>query len=143
MRLVPGVVILLISAAAIPAAAQLPGDSAMASVANAIEELRQGDVIRVALVRARWVGNFERASGDTLFFGSPNDIPMAIRFNAIDTLWRSGSATGRSALLGALALGLLGGVMAEGPGAAVGAGVGALAGSIVGKRTRIWRRLHP
>ena len=129
--------------ATLPVEAQLPSDSTIASVARAIGELRQGDVIRVALVRAKWVGNFERASGDTLFFGTPGDIPMVIRFNAIDTLWRRGSATGRSTLLGALALGLIGGVIAEAPGAAVGAGIGAVGGMMVGKRTRIWRRLHP
>lgn len=135
--------LLMSISAAVSAGAQLPGDSTIASVARAIGTLRQGDVIRVALVRAKWVGNFERASGDTLFFGTPGDIPMVIRFNAIDTLWRRGSATGRSALLGALALGLIGGVIAEAPGAAVGVGVGAVGGMLVGKRTRIWRRLHP
>lgn len=133
----------LMSLFAAPASAQLTGDSTPAALSRAIGGLRPGDAIRVALVRAKWVGNFERATGDTLFFGSPNDIPMAIRFNAIDTLWLRSAATGRSALLGALALGLVGGVIADGTGATVGVAVGAMGGGVVGSRTRIWRRLFP
>ena len=161
MRRFP-IALLLVLAAAIPVAAQLPADTTASSLTRAIGGLRQGDVIRVALERARWVGQFERIGGDTLFFGTAGQQPMAIRLNAIDTLWRRTSAARRGSAIGAATFGLLGGlagaylagaydggwttgrvIQYSVVGALVGTAVGVMAGGLVGSTGRTWRRVHP
>jgi hypothetical protein len=155
-------VVLLVALGATPGSAQLAPPQPMDSIAltRALGELRAGQPIRVALLNARWVGNFERVAGDTLYFGSPNDRAMAIRFNAIDSLWRRESAGSRGSRMGGLTLGILfaaagaiwvadegGGAGRAIGGAVLGGVLGATAGSVVGgwvgSASRVWRRLYP
>ena len=90
---------------AAPAAAQSPRDSV---VGEALTSFLPGQPVQVALLRSRWAGRFERVGGDTLFFASLGKPPMAMRFNAIDTLWRQTDRSRRGAWIGGTALGLLG-----------------------------------
>lgn len=148
--------------ASLPVAAQSPRDSA---VAIALSRFRVGHPIRVALLRSPWAGEFQRVGGDTLFFGSPGQPPMAIRFNAIDTVWRQGDHLRRGAWIGGTTLGLLGfaAVLISrlsndtptsndlrtgdiGAGLAWGAGlgtVGGLAGGLIGSAFKRWVVMHP
>ena len=154
---------LLLFLAAMPARGQgMPPAPPMDSVAlaRALGELRPGQPIRVALLSARWVGNFDRVAGDTLYFGSAGDLPMGIRFNAIDTLWRRGSDGARWSTAGGVTLGVLfaaaGAFMgnAEGGGARqvmwgavlggfLGGGIGSVLGGVLGSRRRVWHRVYP
>jgi hypothetical protein len=126
--------------------AQPSGDSA---VARAVATLREGDQIRVALLRSRFAGAFMGSRGDTLFFGRAGDPPMGFRFNAVDTLWRAGRATRKGAKVGAVTGGVVGGVFmsrsAESAlaGALGGAATGALLGAGIGAVSRHWHRIHP
>lgn len=139
------------------AAAQAPGDSALI---RALGEFRPGQPIRVALLRSRWVGDFERVAGDTLYFGTAGQQPMAIRFNAIDTLWRQTSAKDRGSVIGGVTLGLVlgavgvfagsdeggdAGQVVQGAliGGFLGAGIGSVVGGFVGSRSRLWIRVYP
>jgi hypothetical protein len=126
----------------------------------------EGERMRVAMLRSRWVGRFQRIAGDTLYFGSPGQPPMALRFNAVDTLWRASTARGRGAWIGAASLAVVGGVggaLVVGSGGsdgssydvggkelggaligtALGAGLGAIVGSAIGSGFRTWRRVYP
>ena len=71
-----------------PAAAAPPGDSALRRV---LATFRDGDPIRVALLRSRWAGAFMSTRGDTLFFGTAGQPPMGLLLNAVDTVWARGS----------------------------------------------------
>ena len=158
------VVVILMAVAAMPAGAQASADSARA---RALEAFQPGDRIRAALLSNRWTGSFERVTGDTLFFGTRGDIPMALRFSAIDSLWRGADARRRGAWIGGLtgvALGAYAGLVVIGlAGAeygqpkyitgdmvkggvfgALGLGlVGLLTGEFIGKRIRTWRLVYP
>jgi hypothetical protein len=158
----PLVAVLLVALGATPGSAQFAPPQPMDSVAltRALGELRAGQPIRVALLSARWVGNFERVAGDTLYFGSPNDRAMAIRFNAIDTLWRHESAGSRGATIGGWTLGLLlgaagafvgadesggasGALQGGAAGVFLGATIGSVIGGMMGSTSQLWRRLYP
>ena len=143
-----------------PAAAQAMSDSAVAhdsAVARAMTTFRVEDPIRVALLRSRFRGQFMGVTGDTVFFGSSGQPPMAFRFNAVDSIWAVGRSTRRGALAGGIVgafagtlfLGI-GGRPDEGKslshavlGSAVGAVGGGLLGALIGSRFRAWKRLYP
>ena len=110
-------------------------------VLRALSRFEEGDRIRVALLRSPFVGRYVGTRGDTVFFGTAGQPPMAFRFNAVDSIWRVGRATARGAWLGAAAgavSGLAYWAVAAGDGArdpeiALGsAGVGAAAGAVIG-----------
>src|ERR1700741_5426617 len=90
-------VALLGMALASSAAAQTGGDSALV---RALSGFRAGQPIQVALLRNRWTGEFRSVRGDTLFIGSRDQLAMALRFNALDTLWRRSSRRPRGAWIG-------------------------------------------
>jgi hypothetical protein len=139
-----------------PVVAQSPRDSA---VAQALATFSTGEAIRFSLQGVRYAGPFVSQRGDTLFLGKVDGPPMAIRFNAIDTLWRGTPATGRGAVVGALTLGALGALSSAvtapilDPGGdhtatvagATAGGVltGAAIGALVGSQLRRWRRAYP
>lgn len=148
--------------AGLPVSAQSPRDSA---VASALSRFHPGQPIRVALLRSPWAGEFQRVGGDTLFFGSRDQPPMAIRFNAIDTLWRQANHSRRGAWIGGTTLGLaafagaligrlsndtptssdlrgadIGAALAWGAGLGV---VGGLAGGWIGSAFRRWVVIYP
>lgn len=149
---------------ALQATAQPPRDSV---VGEMLATFRPGQPVQVALLRSRWAGRYERVGGDTLFIASRGQTPMAIRFNAIDTLWRQGDRFRRGAWIGGTTLGLLGGftmmvlsglagaeggssndIRAEhiGAGLAWGAGlgvVGALTGGWIGSAFKRWVVVYP
>lgn len=129
--------------------AQPPRDAA---VARALATFTPGDRIRVVAIRTRWVGRLERVAGDTVFFGTPGEHQMGVRFSAVDSVWREGRATSRGAWIGALSGALLSGAatanragnMAVLAAYAVGGAIpGALIGGVVGSRSRRWLRLFP
>ena len=143
-----------------PLDAQVSADSAVAhdsAVARAMATFRVEDPIRVALLRSRFRGQFMGVTGDTVFFGSSGQPPMAFRFNAVDSIWAVGRATRKGALAGGIvgvAAGTLflgiGGRPDEGRslsravlGSAVGAAGGALLGALIGSRFKAWKRLYP
>lgn len=154
--------VLFVACAAFPIGAQPSRDSA---VASALSRFHPGQPIRVALLRSPWAGEFQRVGGDTLFFGSRGQPPMAIRFNAIDTVWRQGNHYRRGAWIGGTTLGvagfaaaLIGGLSNDTPtssglrgsdiGAALawGAGlglVGGLAGGWIGSAFKRWVSVYP
>ena len=72
--------------AVVQAGAQQPRDSA---VLRAISAFSEGQPIRIALLRSRWAGRFLGRRGDTVFLGRRDQPPMAVRFNAVDTVWRA------------------------------------------------------
>lgn len=125
------------------------------SVARALAEFDEGDRIRVALLRSPFVGRYASTRGDTLFFGTPGQPPMAFRFNAVDSLWRHDRATWRGAWIGA-AMGAAAGLAAyavmreddrRGAGnafesAAIGTTGGALIGALIGAGFRRWRLVY-
>jgi hypothetical protein len=155
-------VVMVAACIAVPAAAQPPRDSVVGEV---LTSFRRGQPIQVGLLRSRWAGRFERVGGDTLFFASPGQLPMAIRFNAIDTLWRQVDRSSRGAWIGGTTLGLLGfatvvidKLAREAPSSnevraldvgvglrwAAGLGVvGVLAGGWIGSRFNTWVVVHP
>ena len=122
-------------------------------VLRALSRFEEGDRIRVALLRSPFVGTYVGIRGDTMFFGSPGQPPMAFRFNAVDSVWRVGRATRRGALLGA-ALGAVSGLVyhaaaaendARGAGVVATAGfaaVGALVGGTIGRLFKGWRLVY-
>jgi hypothetical protein len=132
--------------------AQSPRDSAVAQV---LATFSTGQAIRFSLQGVRYAGPFVSQQGDTLFLGKADGPPMAIRFNAIDTLWRGTRATARVAVIGALTLGALGALSGPilDPGgnhsatiaAAAAGGVltGGVIGALVGSQLRRWRRAYP
>jgi hypothetical protein len=108
-------------------------------VLRALSRFQEGDRIRVALLRSPFVGRYAGIRGDTLFFGTPGQPPMAFRLNAVDSLWRVGGFSGRGAAFGAL-LGLAAGAVARDVRTAAGATFGGGAvGWMVGSRFRRWR----
>jgi hypothetical protein len=155
-------VVMVAACIAVPAAAQSARDSAVSEV---LTRFRRGQPVQVALLRSRFAGRFERVGGDTLFFGSPGQPPMAFRFNAIDSLWRQADRSRRGAWIGGTTLGLLGFAAAiigrlsddtptsndlrardVGVGLAWGAGlgaVGALAGGWIGSGFKGWVVVYP
>ena len=155
-------VVMVAACIAIPAAAQSPRDT---DVGEVLTSFRPGQPVQVGLLRSRWAGRFERVGGDTLFFASPGQPPMAIRFNAIDTLWRQADRSGRGAWIGGTTLGLIGfaaaiiGKLADdtptssdlraqdvGVGLAWGVGlglVGSLAGRWIGSGFKGWIVVYP
>jgi hypothetical protein len=96
--------------------------------------------------------------GDSVFLGVPNQPPMVVLFNAVDTMWRAEPATRVAAQRGALWAGIAGGVfmgIAAGNfggsedvvpvglvGAVSGAALGAAAGALIGSGLRHWRRVY-
>lgn len=132
--------------------AQPARDSA---VARALSGFEEGDRIRVALLRSPFVGRYLSTRGDTLFFGTPGQPPMAFRFNAVDSLWRYDRATARGAWVGA-AVGAATGLaafalQAEDDGrtagialgtAAIGTAGGAVIGALIGAGVRRWRLVY-
>jgi hypothetical protein len=155
-------VVMVAACIAVPAAAQPPRDSVVGEV---LTSFRPGQPVQVGLLRSRWAGRFERVGGDTLFFASPGQLPMGIRFNAIDTLWRQTDHFSRGAWIGGTTLGLLGfatvvigkltreapssnqvGAQDVGVGLAWAAGlgvVGALTGGWIGSRFKGWVVVYP
>jgi hypothetical protein len=147
---------MLVACVALPAAAQSPRDSA---VGHALSRFRPGQPIQVALERNRWTGRLERVGGDTLFFASRGQLPMAIRFNAIDTLWRRSNHTIRGVWNGGATGALLGGFAAAAGessndtngnavhagllGAAIGGALGAITGGVIGSLVRRWQLAYP
>jgi hypothetical protein len=135
---------------ALPAAAQSSRDTA---VGEMLTRFRPGQPVQVALLRSRWTGRYERVGGDTLFIASRGQLPMAIRFNAIDTLWRQGDHFKRGAWIGGTTLGLLGGLTMMtlrdeniGAGLAWGAGlglIGVLTGGWIGSAFKRWVVVYP
>lgn len=145
----------LLCCTASAAPAQESRDSA---VAWTVTTLSPGTRIRVGLLRERWTGRFAGWNGDTLFLAGVGGPPMAIRFNAVDTLWRGSRAWRKGAVVGGIAGGLLGAIAVAtagrsagsetGPGAVLlftagGAAGGALYGAAIGSLFRTWRRIHP
>lgn len=144
----------LLTAPALATAQNVP-DSTLSRVLSGIPE---GAPIRVALLRSRWTGAYMGTRGDSVFLGVPNQPPMVVLFNAVDTLWRSERATTRLARRGALWTGLAGGVFMAVVGANVGGGedalpvglvgasagaaTGAIVGALIGSRLRHWRRVY-
>lgn len=136
-------------------AAQASNDTTLARVLSTVTE---GAPIRVALLRSRWTGSYMGTRGDSVFLGVPNQPPMVVLFNAVDTVWRAERATGVAARRGALWTGIAGGVfmgLAGGNlggsedvvpvglvGAVSGAAIGAVAGALIGSRLRHWRRVY-
>jgi hypothetical protein len=111
-------------------------------VLRALSRFQEGDRIRVALLRSPFVGTYVGTRGDTLFFGTPGQPPMAFRLNAVDSLWRVGGFAGRGAILGALA-GLAAGIVSRDGETAAGAIVGGgAAGWLIGSRFRRWRLVY-
>lgn len=111
-------------------------------VLRALSRFQEGDRIRVALLRSPFVGTYVATRGDTLFFGTPGQPPMAFRLNAVDSLWRVARASGRGAVLGGL-LGLATGVAARDRETAVATILGgAVVGWLVGSRFRRWRLVY-
>jgi hypothetical protein len=125
------------------------------SVLRALSHFQEGDRIRVALLRSPFVGSYVDARGDTLFFGTPGQPPMAFRFNAVDSLWRMSRMTRRGAWIGA-AVGFAAGLGAaaleaqddEGTGnkaqlvTAIGTVSGGIIGAVVGRGFRRWRLVY-
>lgn len=108
-------------------------------VLRALSRFQEGDRIRVALLRSPFVGSYVGTRGDTLFFGTPGEPPMAFRLNAVDSLWRVGGFSGRGAAFGAL-LGLAAGAAARDVGTAAGGMLGGgVIGWVIGSRFRRWR----
>lgn len=152
-------VVLALTLLARPAHAQTPGDSAAArdsAVGRVMAEFRVGAPIRVAMLRSRFRGEFMGVSGDTVFFGSAGQPPMAFRFNAVDSVWTVGRATRKGALGGAIVGAIAGAASQESSrpdrgtslsqwlaGGAVGAAGGGLLGALIGSRFRTWKRLYP
>src|SRR5687767_13496277 len=136
--------------------AQSPRDSAVAQV---LATFSTGQAIRFSLQGVRYAGPFVSHRGDTLFLGKADGPPMAIRFNAIDTLWRGTRATGRGAVIGGLTGSVLGALASAvnapslDPGSdrtatvagATAGGVltGVVIGALVGSQLRRWRRVYP
>src|SRR5687767_1935217 len=151
------VIAMLVACVAFPADAQTASDSALV---RALSRFRPGQPVQVALMRNRWSGEFRRVGGDTLFFGTRNDSSMALRFNAIDTLWRRSSHSVRGAWIVGTAGALFGGftfavvagqaddidasaMEAGALGVVAGGAVGAIAGGLIGSGFRRWRRVYP
>lgn len=123
-------------------------------VLRALSHFREGDRIRVALLRSPFVGTFMGIRGDTVFFGKPNEPPMAFRFNAVDSVWRAGGATRRGAWTGAgvgavsafAVHAVMAGADARIAGALattmIGAASGAIIGALVGRGLRRWRLVY-
>ena len=111
-------------------------------VLRALSRFQEGDRIRVALLRSPFVGTYVATRGDTLFFGTPGQPPMAFRLNAVDSLWRVGSLRAHGSGLGAL-FGLAAGVAARDGEIAVGTTIGgATLGWLIGSRFRRWRLVY-
>jgi hypothetical protein len=133
----------------------MPGPAHDTAVARALTRFRAGQPIRVALLRNRWSGRFHGARGDTVFLGPADQPPMAVRFNAVDTIWRRGRATVAGAIAGAAAGALVQGLSvaltrdgsrARGRWLGQTAGLvvaGGATGAIVGAGVRRWRRVLP
>ena len=127
------------------------------TLARALSGITEGAPIRVALLRSRWTGSYMGTRGDSVFLGVPNQPPMVVLYNAVDTLWRAERATGVTARRGAVWTGIAGGVFmafvagnfggAEDVvpvglvGAVSGAAIGAIGGALIGSRLRHWRRV--
>ena len=136
------------------AGAQASSDTALV---RALSSITEGAPIRVALLRSRWTGSYMGTRGDSVFLGVPNQPPMVVLYNAVDTLWRAERATGATARRGAIWTGIAGGVfmaIAAGNlgdsgdvvpvglvGALSGAAIGAIGGALIGTRLRHWRRV--
>lgn len=132
--------------------AQPTSDSSLVRVLAGFEE---GERIRVALLRSPFVGRFMNTRGDTLFFGTPGQPPMAFRFNAVDSVWRYDRATSRGGWIGA-AVGVASGFAVyaltadanrRGVGnalgiAAIGTVSGATLGALIGTGFRRWRLVY-
>lgn len=142
----------VLACSSVPSLAQTTRDSA---VARALSGFAEGDRIRVALLRSPFVGRYMSTRGDTLFFGTPGQPPMAFRFNAVDSLWRYDRATARGAWIGAV-VGAAAGVAVyalageddrRGAGnalgiAAIGTVGGAALGALIGTGFRRWRLVY-
>jgi hypothetical protein len=111
-------------------------------VLHALSRFQEGDRIRVALLRSPFVGRYVATRGDTLFFGTPGQPPMAFRLNAVDSLWRVARESGRGAVVGGL-VGLAAGLVARDleTGAAT-VSAGALVGWLIGSRLTRWRLVY-
>ena len=145
--------------------AQQPNGSRDAALSDAIARVREGQVIRVALMQSQWTGAYQRLAGDTLYFGPNQPVPMGIRFSAIDTLWVRSNHSRRVSDIGIVSGVLLGGLAgmyviagyADGPVRGISgemwryAGVGALAGGVaggllgaaIGAPLKRWKRIFP
>lgn len=111
-------------------------------VLRALSRFEEGDRIRVALLRSPFVGAYMGTRGDTVFFGKPNEPPMAFRFNAVDSLWRVGRRT-RSGAIAGMMIGLLAAVASRDAATIGAAGAGGAAlGAFVGSRFRRWRLVY-
>jgi hypothetical protein len=124
-------------------------------VLHALSRFEEGERIRVALLRSPFVGTYRGTRGDTVFFGTPGQPPMAFRFNAVDSVWRVGRGTGRGAWIGAV-IGIVSGlavhaVAAEDDARTAGTGLaatavggfgGAALGALVGRGFRRWRLVY-
>jgi hypothetical protein len=142
-------VVVVAACIAAPAIAQSSRDSVVNEV---LTKFSPRQPIQVALLRSRWTGRFERVGGDTLFIASPGQLPMAFRFNAVDSLWRQGDHVGRGAWIGGTTLGVFGVVILNGLGRegfstlGVGAGLGllgALTGGWIGSAFKRWVAVYP
>jgi hypothetical protein len=158
-------VVMVAACLALPAlaAAQSPRDK---EVLEALDRIRTGETVRVVLLLERWTGALQHVGGDTLFIASRGQLPMGIRFNAIDTLWRRSSHARRGAWIGGVTGLLAGGYvaailarMSEAEtgsddvvvtaipagflGAAGGAAIGALTGGLIGSGFRRWQLVFP
>ena len=123
-----------------------------AAVARAVGTLREGEPIRIALMRTRFAGRYAGSQGDTLFFGERGEHgepPMAFRLNAVDTLWRVIHPTRMGATIGVIAGAVAGGVLVGGKADDAAVGVlggavgGGLLGAVIGRASRSWRRIYP
>ena len=150
----------------LPAGELAARDSALTRVVGTLPDAKY---IRVALMRSRWSGTYMGSRGDTIFLGVPDQPPMGLRFNAVDTLWRAHSAAKRGAWIGGISGLVLGAVAgatflyeAEADavpgyssgvsdfnagvtalGAVSGAAIGALVGAAIGAPIRRWKRIYP
>lgn len=123
-------------------------------VLRALSRFQEGDRIRVALLRSPFVGSFMGTRGDTVFFGTPGQPPMAFRFNAVDSVWRVGRATAAGTWIGAVvgaASGAAAYALTENDARSAGTGVvsagvgalgGAVIGALVGRGFRRWRLVY-
>jgi hypothetical protein len=111
-------------------------------------DFTEGDRIRVALLRSPFVGSYVGTRGDTLFFGTPGQPPMAFRFNAVDSIWRPGRATTHGAWIGAIVGGAAAGAAhafgnaVDGTAAIIGPFGGAAIGAIIGSAIKRWRLVY-
>jgi hypothetical protein len=140
MRISLAAAIALLSLGSAAARAQTAARDSL--VLRALSRFQEGDRIRVALLRSPFVGRYVGTRGDTLFFGTPGQPPMAFRLNAVDSVWRIRGHAGRGAGLGALVGLIVGIVSRDGETAAAAIPGSAAVGWMIGARSRRWRLVY-